>query len=70
MHRAPVGSHGLGDGVRIKDRPSSSFPFPFVRVARCRICVPFQGSIWPQCSDALQSFEHLGAQVRKTAHLI
>src|SRR5882672_3575032 len=63
-------SHRCGYSVRIKDRPSSSFTFPFVGVTGCRICVLFQGGIWAKGRNALKRRTNGSAQVLKTGHLL
>ena len=70
MHRPPISPHSLGDRFGVEDRPSPPVTFPFVWVARCRVCVFFQSAIRAEFSNALQSLEYWVAQLRETRDLI
>ena len=60
MHRAPVGPHGLGNGVRIKSSPSPSFPLPLVWIARCRVCLFFQSLDLDRVFECIAEFAPVG----------
>jgi len=67
MNRTPISPHRLGNRIRIKDGPSTSFPFPFVRIARCRESVVLERLVRTEGSNAEQSCAHIGSQVREPA---
>jgi len=66
----PITPHRLGNRIRVKDRPSASFPLPPVRIARCRESMLLKRLVWAECSNAKESCAHIGSQVREAGYLI
>ena len=52
MNRTPISPHSLGNRIRVENRPSASFPFPFVGIARCRESVLLERLVRAECSNA------------------
>ena len=52
MNRTPISPHSLGNRIRVENRPSASFPFPSVRIARCRESVLLERLVRAECSNA------------------
>ena len=65
MHRAPVSSHRLGNGDRVKNRPSAAITLPFVRIARFRVGVLLQRRIRAECSNAFSVAHTCGRRFGK-----